>query len=244
MVVNDFIIPSHRNEQTELNRGRQFQIWFDIGNGLQQQVHRPPNYIAPDDCQGYYIKDLGVGFGVFKLIDVLNNQYTLMSQLGLKTSIDIDAIRTGCIILRDKMLVNIGETHIVFNLLMTKKQTGGGGQQSTLRLRIHSGSNYGQIYDFNTKQMDQGKRELLIGRAPECDVPINDHLLSKVQCHIKLQVDRGQHYWMLHDGCKGMASTNGTWMYINEDTKLFDGMTFKANQTIFKASLLPDANIN
>ena len=54
----------------------------------------------------------------------------------------------------------------------------------------------------------------------------------------------GNVYWMLSDGGKGKASTNGTWVYVSEDTKLYDGMAFKANQTIFNVSLVPDASIN
>lgn len=42
---------------------------------------------------------------------------------------------------------------------------------------------------------------------------------------------------MLHDGLKGKPSTNGTWLYINEDLKIYDGMVFKANQTIFSVTL-------
>jgi hypothetical protein len=38
---------------------------------------------------------------------------------------------------------------------------------------------------------------------------------------------------VLHDGFKGKASTNGTWLYINEDLLMYDEMVFKANQTIF-----------
>jgi predicted component of type VI protein secretion system len=37
--------------------------------------------------------------------------------------------------------------------------------------------------------MRGGEREILIGRAPDCDLSINDKLLSKVQCHIKCIFD-------------------------------------------------------
>lgn len=51
---------------------------------------------------GYYIKDLGIGFGVFKKMDTFG-QESEYSQ--------------GCIILRDNMLVNVGEAYMVVNLL-------------------------------------------------------------------------------------------------------------------------------
>ena len=35
------------------------------------------------------------------------------------------------------------------------------------------------------------------------------------------------------DGYHDKPSTNGTWLYLNEDFEIYDGMVFKANQTIF-----------
>jgi hypothetical protein len=40
-------------------------------------------------------------------------------------------------------------------------------------------------------------------------------------------------YWRLTDGYHGKVSTNGTWIYLNDDFEIFDSMVFKANQTIF-----------
>ena len=48
--------------------------------------------------------------------------------------------------------------------------------------------------------------------------------------------DMKSYKWMLCDGHKDKPSTNGTWLYINEDLPVYDGMVFKANQTIFGAS--------
>ena len=47
----------------------------------------------------------------------------------------------------------------------------------------------------------------------------------------------GIYQWVLFDGYRGKPSTNGTWIYINQDTQLQTGFIFKANQTIFIASL-------
>jgi len=143
---------------------------------------------------------------------------------------------TGCIILRDNMLINIGEAYIVVNLLPEGIEDE--GPHYTLRLKIFGGSNNGEIYEYNMKEMDYGKKQMLMGRTPDCDVRINDKLLSKTQCHISLfYQDDNNFRWMLHDGCNGKPSTNGTWLYINEDMKIYDGMVFKANQTIFSVSM-------
>lgn len=32
-------------------------------------------------------------------------------------------------------------------------------------------------------------------------------------------------------------STNGTWLYLNEDYEVYNGMIFKANQTLFQATI-------
>ena len=48
---------------------------------------------------------------------------------------------------------------------------------------------------------------------------------------------------MLHDGIKGKPSTNGTWLYINEDMRIYDGMVFKANQTIFNVVMGSPAEV-
>lgn len=134
------------------------------------------------------------------------------------------------------MLINIGEAYIVVNLLPEGIEDE--GPHHTLRLKIFGGSNNGEIYEFNMADMGFGERDVLMGRTPECDIRINDKLLSKTQCHVKLYYEGEDSYkWMLHDGHKGKPSTNGTWLYINEDMKIYDGMVFKANQTIFSVSL-------
>lgn len=44
--------------------------------------------------------------------------------------------------------------------------------------------------------------------------------------------------WILHDGdLSGNASTNGTWLYANEEFEVYEEMFFKTCQTVFKASL-------
>ena len=58
-------------------------------------------------------------------------------------------------------------------------------------------------------------------------------MLSKVQCTIFYTSVSG---WMLVDGdlSHSRASTNGTWMYLNEDFEIYHGMIFKTNQSLFE----------
>lgn len=59
-------------------------------------------------------------------------------------------------------------------------------------------------------------------------------MLSKFQSQIYFE----QGKWLMEDGFKGKRSLNGTWLYLNEDFQIYEGMTFKANQTLFQASIL------
>jgi pSer/pThr/pTyr-binding forkhead associated (FHA) protein len=59
-------------------------------------------------------------------------------------------------------------------------------------------------------------REHTIGRTPNNDIRIDDKLLSKMQGVIHYNKDSKS--WYLNDGFENKASTNGTWIYIGEDT--------------------------
>lgn len=141
ITVNDFIIPS-RNQDGSDHKGRHFQIWFDPVR------------------KNYFIKDLGIGFGVFKKMD------------------------NGPAVLKDNMLMNVGEAYIVVNLYPEGAEQEG-KPYDTLKLKMFGGPNNGEVYEYSIADMEP-KQELLIGRTPECDIKINDKLLSKIQCHIKV----------------------------------------------------------
>lgn len=84
----------------------------------------------------------------------------------------------GSIILKDNMLVNVGEAYIVVNLLpegIDEEEL-----HHTLRLKIFGGANNGEIYEYHVGQMQEGARDIFIGRTPDCDIKINDKLLSKI----------------------------------------------------------------
>ena len=75
---------------------------------------------------------------------------------------------------------------------------------------------------------------LRIGRMNNCEVQIEDSLLSKYQAHITYSDING---WVLMDGYEGKASTNGTWLYIKDEMEMYSGMIIKANQTLFLISI-------
>ena len=74
----------------------------------------------------------------------------------------------------------------------------------------------------------------MIGRSPNCDIRIDDQLISKMQSTIKYEDGN----WILEDGRDGKESTNGTWYYLNQEQAIQDGMIFKQNQTFFVANFV------
>lgn len=67
---------------------------------------------------------------------------------------------------------------------------------------------------------------------------VNDSLLSRIHCSIFYENNK----WNVRDGYivrdEGTpyhkTSTNGTWMYLSDETRIENGMIFKANHTLFK----------
>lgn len=161
-------------------------------------------------------------------------------------------------VLKDNMLINVGEAYIVVNIITGSlfsmdtdiqqyvQPTQETQQQSIhlqsgidvydddgeckLKLKIFGGPSAGEIYYYK----DEGQT-IIIGRTPECNIRISDRLLSKHQASI--QFFKQEQAWVLTDGFGGKPSTNGTWMYLNEDFLMQPGMVFKANQTIFQVDL-------
>jgi predicted component of type VI protein secretion system len=64
-------------------------------------------------------------------------------------------------------------------------------------------------FSFSICKNDE--QELVIGRSPNCDIRIDDQLISKMQSTIKYEDGN----WILEDGRDGKESTNGTWYYLN-----------------------------
>lgn len=86
------------------------------------------------------------------------------------------------------MLINVGDAYIVVNLF--PEGVSDEGPHHTLRLKIFGGVNNGEIFEFHIDEMIDGRREILVGRTPECDIKINDKLLSKMQCSVQLEFDQ------------------------------------------------------
>lgn len=75
-----------------------------------------------------------------------------------------------------------------------------------------------------------------IGRSSDCELVVNDGLLSRYHCSISY--DSSSTAWIIHDGLYSQGehklSTNGTWIYLKEEVELTEGLIFKANHTLFR----------
>lgn len=72
-----------------------------------------------------------------------------------------------------------------------------------------------------------------IGRMSDSDIKFEDNGLSRCQCVI----ENVSGCWILKDGTGEKMSTNGTWLFVDELFKVYDGMIFKAGNIMFRTQL-------
>jgi len=148
----------------------------------------------------YYLIDLGVGFGTFYKIEEET-------------------------ILKEKSIVNIGESYLIFSFRNKEMETEEQFTDDDLILKIYSN---GQEYEPIIIQSND--RVYQVGRSDKCDVYIKDRMLSRIHC-LLVFIDNN---WYIKDGNENQnESTNGTWMFANEETEIKEGMKFKSNSCNF-----------
>ena len=152
-----------------------------------------------NDTKKYYIKDLGNGFGTF--IKLINEEK-----------------------IKDNLLINIGETYIVFSF--------NNDNENELIIKLFSGEEQQSSYTFNS----ENQKCIIIGRDSYlCDIIIDDKMLSRVHCCINYKEKGNEKGWFIKDGnLEGKKSTNDTWFYSAEETLIYDQMIFKTNHNLFK----------
>lgn len=77
--------------------------------------------------------------------------------------------------------------------------------------------------------------KILVGRMVECKVKFDDSSMSRYQCSMNYREDQG---WVLFDGTGDKKSTNGTWLFVENDYEIFNGMVFKAGKTLFEVHVV------
>ena len=160
----------------------------------------------------YYIIDCGFGFGTF--MKIIND-----------------------IQIQDNYLINIGNSYIVCTFDFDENNF---CNEKILNLKVFTGDYKSSPLIFNSDE----QKFIFIGRDNNCDVVIEDSLLSRFHCTIFYQNNVG---WILKDGkvnshfIQEKNSTNGTWLFLINETLIFDNMIFKANHSLFKCNY---TNIN
>ena len=133
-------------------------------------------------------------------------------------------------------MLSIGENFLVITLgidddILLDEKNNNEQSENSLNLKIFSGNIKHGILTFSPKQSP-----FIIGRSQDCDVIIDDNMLSRFHCSIEYRDDK----WYITDGYIDnniiKKSTNGTWIYAFEDTLIRDKMIFKANNNLFICS--------
>jgi hypothetical protein len=159
--------------------------------------------------QNYYIKDFNTGVGALMRIKRI--------QMELNT------------------LINIGSNYLVLYI-----------NGNTITLKIFNNStilegknnddNFGQNYAIKEFKVKENEDSIItIGRSEKCDIIIEDMMMSKIQAYIEYKSKTKKFY--LNDGDGMKESTNGTWVFILNATKITNNFLFKAEHTLFSATL-------
>ena len=201
-------IDENINKKIDFNTGNNDIINSknDIHYGLQFRI----KFDIDEYC--YYIKDysFGNGYGTFMKV------YQEMK-------------------IKDNTLINIGNNYIVLTFgvdeLEPEENDTIDENQKILSVKVFRGELVNYSYVFNQSQINK----ILVGKAENCNIVLNDDLLDNIHCVIEFKNKKG---WMISDGYDKKNSENGTWICLSEETKVFEGMLIQSNQNIYKCHLI------
>ena len=130
------------------------------------------------------------------------------------------------IIIKDNNIINIGESYLIFSFKQNNMENEDEFNEDDLYLKIYSNEREydPMIIPANTDRIYQ------IGRSDKCDIYIRDKMLSRIHFIIYYL----ENNWYIKDGnTTGQESTNGTWIFLQEDMEIKEGMKFKSNNCTF-----------
>ena len=82
----------------------------------------------------------------------------------------------------------------------------------------------------NKKIFSKESPSITIGRSSTSTLQIASHALSRIQLLLYYKNNE----WYLSDGDGSKPSTNGTWLYLNNEQELENNMIIKVSETAFK----------
>ena len=204
-------------------------INLNISNILENKKYGCYFYIYFNpDYMKYYVKDCGMAYGTF--INIQNE-----------------------IILKDNYIINIGDTFIEISIGMENKaflNERKNDFESKKKIMSISDPEYNNNLNLKIISKDKiydpvnflpTKSKIKIGRGLNCEIVIDDILLSRIHCTIEYKNNIG---WIIRDGYRNKenieesmdikASTNGTWLYVFEDTPIYEGMILRSDNNLFR----------
>ena len=125
------------------------------------------------------------------------------------------------IIIKENSIINIGESYLIFSFKQKNLENEDELNEDDLYLKIYSNEG-----EYDPMIIPANDRIYQIGRSDKCEIYIRDRMLSRIHCII-FYIDNN---WYIKDGNE---STNGTWLYANEETEIKEGMKFKSNSCNF-----------
>ena len=134
--------------------------------------------------------------------------------------------------IKNNSLISIGNSYLVCEVNSSENHV-----NNIIKIKIFNGikeENTKFDYTFNSLE----KQNIIIGRNFNCDIKIDDDLLSRINSTLIYK----ENEWFLYDGNyiknPDSKSTNGTWIYLIEETEIYDNMIFKSNQNLWNCKLI------
>jgi hypothetical protein len=155
------------------------------------------------------------------------------------------------VILKDNFIINIGTSYINVNIGEDDiDETNQYNNKKIASLQNNYNSN-NLILKIETKNIKYDpmvfqptKTQLRIGRNVNCEISVDDDLLSRVHCTIIFKENVG---WVIRDGMiiknknelvDIKPSTNGTWILARDDVSITEGMIIKSKFNILQCNFI------
>ena len=186
-----------------------------IGSQLCDKGEIINDFVINEEAQGMGKQHLLIKF------NLTSNRYTI-SDLGDGTGTFVKI--SNDLLLKDGYIISFGNSHMKISA-----NAPGLVCDDKLSIKFLEGPKSGEEFFFSPHD-----DLVLIGRMTDCRIKFEDSNMSRYQCNIVFHQGRG---WVLRDGANSKNSTNGTWIYVEEEFEIVDKMLFKAGKTLFEASL-------
>ena len=156
------------------------------------------------------------------------------------------------IILKSNNIINIGDTFLLISIGIENNFLNSTEEKKQEKKKTFSLSDREYNNNLNLKIVSKEKNyplinflptksKIKIGRAFNCEIVIDDILLSRIHCTIEYKNNIG---WIIRDGYNNKdnvedstdnkGSTNGTWIYTFEDTPIYEGMVLRSDNNLFR----------